>query len=81
MYTIKHNIPTTETGFPSQLQQGLNKNDAYHSFMNCVKVAKEDYIFPIKLFFRDDNVKPMRGQCQVEIDGFYYWIELFITPS
>ena len=30
-----------------------------------------------KVIFRNTNGKPLRGTIQVEIDGFYYYVELY----
>ena len=30
-----------------------------------------------KMFIRDERQKPLRGSMQIEIDGFYYYIELY----
>ena len=76
-YTIKHNIADLE--YPKKSCQ--NYAEAKKHFLDLCKWQTELKNRPIKLFFRDDHVKPMRGQCRVCVDGFFYWIELFITPS
>jgi len=35
--------------------------------------------YNVKTFFR--NSSPMRGRIQVEIDGFFYYVELFKTKD
>lgn len=33
--------------------------------------------YNVKLHLRDEKKKPLRGTIKVEIDGFYYYVELF----
>ncbi len=56
----------------------------YHGGQFAMEMAKNDFFslqyqfekrgYNTKVFFRSS---PMRGQIQVEIDGFFYYVELF----
>jgi len=68
-YIIKNNLPTESCHEPS--------------VWNTAKAAQEDFNdiailltrkYPTKIVFRN---KPLRGTIQVEIDGFYYYVELY----
>ena len=58
-----------------------DRETAKKYFLRIVENISVVKKLPVKLFLRDSPGKNLRGQCRVEEDGFYYWIELFITPS
>ena len=70
-YIIKNNLPAQE-GI-SQVRV-WNREEAAQEDFNDILIALSRRHF-VKTFFRN---KPLRGQIQVEIDGFYYYVELFI---
>jgi hypothetical protein len=70
-YTIKSNVPNHFHG-PIH----THKERAKEIFLNICKELSAKY--PCKMFLRDTNEKPLRGQIQVEIDGFFYYVELYI---
>ena len=69
MYEIKCNAPK----FESRRQYGsdfLAKCDFF-----SLQSQFDARGYSVKTFFRN---LPMRGQMQVEIDGFFYYVELFM---
>lgn len=69
-YVIKNNLPTETDGYRSDTLKSAK--DAKESFLEIVDLLSEKY--PTKVFFRS---RPLRGRIQVEIDGFFYYVELF----
>lgn len=68
-YVIKNNIPT----------ESEHKPDVWKT----AKAAKKDFLeilnilsakYPTNVYLR---TKPLRGTIKVEIDGFYYYVELY----
>ena len=71
-YRIKNNLPkkiVADTG-------DFNKQDAAHFFLGLVNHFNTNN-YRIKVVFRNEKGKDLRGTIQVEIDGFYYYVELF----
>ena len=68
-YIIKNNLPTESTHVPDVYEKA---KDAKDSFAQIIKILKKKY--RMEIFFRK---RPLRGRLQVEIDGFYYYVELF----
>jgi hypothetical protein len=68
-YIIKNNLPTT----PWSTSVFNDTKRATDEFMSWV--IKLSAKHATKVFFRTE---PLRGQIRVEVDGFYYYIELFI---
>lgn len=72
VYHLKCNAPKFE------------QHRGYHDGQFAMEMAKNDFFslqsqfeargYNVKTFFRNS---PMRGRIQVEIDGFYYYVELF----
>lgn len=75
MYTVKHNIPTKT--FMSE-ERFSHKRDALNRFRLiekwCIKMN-----FPCKTFVRNDKGKSIRATLQTEVEGFYYYAELFVA--
>ena len=69
-YIIKNNLPT----IPWRMSVMTDGKRATDEFMRWV-VSLSAAHYAIKVFFRTE---PLRGRIQVEIDGFYYYVELFI---
>ena len=71
-YIIKNNLPygiITETGL-------MNKKDAARHFLGLVyHLNVNDY--QTKVTFRNKSGVDLRGTIQVDIDGFYYYVELY----
>lgn len=71
-YVIKNNLPKkiiTETG-------DMNKREAAHFFLGLVNhLNTNDY--KISVMFRNEKGKDLRGTISVEIDGFFYYVELY----
>lgn len=71
-YIIKNNLPNEFLN--KSLQHTLkDKKEAILVFKDIVEVL---YIksYPVKVTFQKE---PLRGTIQVEIDGFYYYVELY----
>lgn len=67
-YIIKNNLP--KDGYKTVRREGEEK--AKESFMDMqAELAKK---YSVKAVFRN---KPLRGRIQVEVDGFYYYVELY----
>ena len=71
-YIIKNNLPKkiiADTG-------EMTKRKAARFFLGLVNhLSTNDY--KIKVVFRNEKGKDLRGTIQVEIDGFYYYVELY----
>lgn len=68
-YVIKNNLPDgiiTPTGI-------MSETDARRHFFGLVNYLTENG-YPAKVTFR---TRPLRGTIQVEIGGFYYYVELY----
>lgn len=76
-YVIKNNLPEgiiNPTGvFP------IRRNAAEHFMGLYNHLVCNGY--GVKVFLRNEIDKPLRGQIRVEVDGFYYYIELFIKQE
>lgn len=68
-YIIKSNIPTGEV---TEKEHTLMKDARKHFFEIAGLLSKA---YDTKVSFRS---KPLRGTIKVEIDGFYYYVELYI---
>lgn len=69
-YVIKNNLPEKDGACPNFKFESAK--EARKRFMEIAKnLAVDDMI---KVTFRS---KPLRGTIQVEIDGFYYYVELY----
>lgn len=68
-YTFKNNLPTESDHEPDS---GWTEKEAKVLFMDIAEQLSQKY--PTKVVFR---TKPLRGTIQVEIDGFYYYVELY----
>lgn len=70
-YIIKNNLPDgsiTPTGV-------FKRRNAVQHFINLINyLTINDY--KIKTFLRNERNKPLRGTIRVEVDGFYYYVEL-----
>ena len=67
-YIIKSNVPS---GKITKAEHD-NAKEAKRHFLDIVSLLSKAY--PTKVFLR---TKPLRGTIQVEIDGFYYYVELY----
>ena len=67
-YIIKNNLPND---IPSPIYKRTAK-EARQEFMDIAKTLSEKC--PTKMTFR---TRLLRGTIQVEIDGFYYYVELY----
>jgi len=74
MWTIKENLPMGMLGFGKINYE--SKVRAKNAFVFMFEKLSKKH--SCKMFFRDTADKPMRGQLQVEVNGFYYYVELFI---
>ena len=59
-------------------QSFSRKRDAVKVFAGFQRMCDNEEL-PYKLFMRDDKTrrKPIRGRLQVQVDGFFYYVELF----
>lgn len=73
-YIIKNNLPDSEGISTPQVWN--TKKEAAKAFQDILATLEKKY--PTKVFYRNT---PLRGQIQVEIDGFYYYVELFIDKT
>ena len=68
-YVIKHNLPTESE------RENLEWKSAKQARKAFFEISAElAYHWYIKVSYRE---KPLRGTIQVEIDGFYYYVELY----
>ena len=68
-YIIKNNLPTESVHTPIVWK---TERAAQEEFNDIAILLTRKY--PTKVVFRN---KPIRGTIQVEIDGFYYYVELY----
>ena len=71
-YIIKNNLPTETDRTPLVLNTA---QAARKEFLRIVDQLSAKY--QTKVFYRNVKSKPLRGQIQAEIDGFYYYVELY----
>ena len=68
-YIIKNNLPTESVHTPSVWKTA---EAAQEDFNDIAVLLTRKY--HTKIFFRTE---PLRGRIQVEIDGFFYYVELY----
>ena len=68
-YIIKNNLPT----IPWRTSVMMDAKRATDEFMRWVIDLSAAH-HAVKVFFRTE---PLRGRIRVEIDGFYYYVELY----
>lgn len=70
-YIFKNNLPKgilVQTG-------AFSRGNAVHYFMGLVSHLNNNG-YPTKHYLRNERNKPLRGTIKVEVDGFYYYVEL-----
>lgn len=70
-YVIKNNLPDgtiTPTG-------EFTRKNAVNHFIGLVNFLTQNG-YEITTFLRNEREKPLRGTIKVEVDGFYYYVEL-----
>ena len=71
-YFIKNNLPDgiiTPTG-------KFTRTNAFQHFVGLIHfLGNNGFLF--KVFLRDEEGKDLRGQIKAEVDGFFYYIELY----
>ena len=70
-YVFKNNLPQgilVQTG-------KFSRSNAVHYFMGLVSHFNNNG-YPTKHYLRNERNKPLRGTIRVEVDNFYYYIEL-----
>ena len=76
-YVIKNNLP--DCGERDYIQvkykRHIDRYDARKAFFEISESLS--YMYSTKITFRNKRNKPLRGTIQVEIDGFYYYVELY----
>ena len=71
-YIIKNNLPD---GIIKPTGE-FTRRDAMKNFLGLVNYLNDNSYW-FKVLLRDENGKPLRGQIKVEVDGFYYYVELY----
>lgn len=71
MYIIKNNLPKAR----KHLSEHPTRDDAVKTFWRIYSWVKKSY--PTSITLRNDIDKDARGTIKTEIDGFYYYVELF----
>lgn len=71
-YVIKNNLPD---GIIKPTGEFTRRNAMKH-FIGLVNYLNDNSYW-FKVLLRDEKGKPLRGQIKVEVDGFYYYIELY----
>ena len=70
-YIFKNNLPK---GILVQTGKFCRSN-AVHYFMGLVSYLNNNG-YPTNHYLRNERNKPLRGTIKVEVDGFYYYVEL-----
>ena len=73
-YVIKDNLPEGIIKAYSIVRFG--RTNAVKRFMTIFKLLNASG-YNTKMTFRNQKQKPLRGTIQVEIDGFYFYVELY----
>lgn len=71
-YVIKNNLPN---GIIKPTGEFARQNALKH-FLGLVNYLN-DHNYWFKVYLRDEKGKQLRGQIKVEVDGFYYYVELY----
>ena len=71
-YIIKNNLPTDHL---KHVQEFGGKKEAKESFIYTYQVFSA--LHPCKMYIRDEKGMTLRGTIQIEIGGFFYYVELF----
>ena len=71
-YIFKHNLPK---GIINPVEGKFSRFNASHYFMGLVSHLNNNG-YPTKHYLRNERNKPLRGTIKVEVDGFYYYVEL-----
>lgn len=69
-YIIKNNLPLGITDFRTSEWNNAKQAKWFFNYLETLLSDK----YTTKVVFR---TKPLRGTIQVEIDGFYYYVELY----
>ena len=75
-YSFRNNLPS---GIINPVGNMNRKNAAQHFIGLVNHLSTNNY--PTKVVLRNERNKPLRGTIQVEIDGFFYYIELYKTEA
>ncbi len=80
-YVFKNNLP--DCGVREHIQiKYKDPIDRYAAEEAFFKTAKSlCYVYNTKIIFRNKRNMPLRGTIQAEIDGFYYYVELYKTED
>lgn len=68
-YIIKHNLPVN---YQEPIKEYNSHRDARRAFLSMSMVLADRWY--INVLYRE---KPLRRTIRVEIDGFYYYVELY----
>ena len=71
-YIIKNNLPTEHL---KHVQNFGSKEDAKKSFLFTFQVFSA--LHPCKMVLRDEKGMNLRGTIQIELNGFFYYVELY----
>lgn len=71
MYIIKNNLPKAK----QHLTECETRDDALKRFWGTYSRMKKR--FPTSITMRNEFGSSARGTIKVEIDGFYYYVELY----
>lgn len=74
-YIIKDNLPIERKPIHMVKDNSLYTAEAKKTFFNTADYLAD--LYDTKVIFRNEKGKPLRGTIKVEIDGFYYYVELF----
>ena len=70
-YIIKNNLPADLF----QQEELKTRDDALREFHSLCKTLYTKY--QTTIFLRDEEEKDLRGSIRVDIDGFFYYVELY----
>lgn len=71
-YELKCNAPRFECHREYDDQDTIAKSDFF-----SLQSQLEARGYSIRTYFRNVPDKPLRGHIEVEVDGFFYYVELF----
>lgn len=74
-YIIKDNLPEKAKNYAIDTNSPLYTAEARSAFLRYAN-SLADY-YSTKMTFRNEKGSALRGTIQVEIDGFYYYVELY----
>ena len=80
-HIIKNNLPEDHSSLLERKYgslEGIYTSTARNMFLTVLEYLRNiPKVIVVSVSYRDEKGKPLRGTIIVDIDGFYYYVELF----